>query len=248
MQKMRKNTDLNRVKSLAKTFLMLDIEPTAMSPVVVKHPFTDYGINALQDGGELTLVNLLEDEKALQIWQQRMSEQIDEANSAFNIHLMITKPYRMTFLRYAKAFLSRADFSEMLGDAWMRSEYPSYNPDISQSKQLAMFRAADPAALMNADEYARFCSFEDPVTVYRGVTPYNADNVKALSWRLNYDTASWFAHRFGEDVTVYEAKIAKEHILAYLNSRNEQEVIVDPMHLMEISEAQEMDGGLSLSP
>ena len=54
---------------------------------------------------------------------------------------------------------------------------------------------------------------------------------------------------YGEKVkSCLLAKIAKEHILAYLNSRNEQEVIVDPMHLMEISEAQEMDGGLSLSP
>ena len=110
-----------------------------------------------------------------------------------------------------------------------------------------MFRAADPAVLMDEDEYEAFCSLEDSVTVYRGVTSYNAENVKALSWTLNYDIAVWFAHRFGEDGTVYEAQVAKKYILALFNSNSEQEVIVDPQHLIEISEAQVMDDDLSLS-
>lgn len=246
---MRKNTDLKQVKALAQTFLMLDIEQTDMSPIVVHHPFADSGFTVSQDSdGRLTPVNLLEDETALQAWRQRMGEQIDDAKSAFHIHMMVTKPYRMTFLKYAKPFLSKQDFSKILGDAWMRSEYPGFDPDVSQQEQLAMFRDADPAVLMDEDEYERFCSLEEPVTVYRGVTSYNADHVKALSWTLNYDTAIWFAHRFGETGTVYEAQIAKTHILAYLNGRNEQEVVVDPQHLIEISEVQELDGGLSLSP
>lgn len=246
---MRRKTDISKVKALAKTFLMLDIEQSALSPLVVHHPFTDSGVIAsLSRDGILTPVNLLEDETALQAWRQRMGEQIDDAKSAFYIHMMVTKPYRMTFLKYAKPFLSKQDFSKILGDAWICSEYPSYDPDVSQQEQLALFRAADPAALMDEDEYERFCSLEDPVTVYRGVTSYNADHIKALSWTLNYDTAAWFAHRFDEAGTVYEAQIAKEHILAYLNGRNEQEVVVDPLHLIGISEVQELDGGLSLSP
>jgi len=246
---MQKDTELNQVKSLAKTFLMLDIEPDALSPFVVHHPFTDSSLTiSLDSAGQPVPVNLLEDEKALQSWRQRMEEEIEKADSAFHIHMMVTKPYRMTFLKYAKPFLSKKDFSEILSDAWMRSEYPSYDPDVSQQEQLAMFHAADPAALMNEDEYEHFCSLEDPVTVYRGVTPYNADNIKALSWTLNYDTAAWFAHRFGESGTVYEAQIAREHILAYLDGRSEQEVIVDPEYLMDISETQEMGDGLSLSP
>lgn len=245
---MRKNTDLNQVKALAKTFLMLDIEQTEASPLVVHHPFTDSGISVSQDrNGELKPVNLLEDEKALRTWRQRMGEQIDKAGSAFHIHMMVTKPYRMTFLKHAKPFLSKAEFSEILSDAWMCSESPGFDPNVSQREQLAMFRAADPAALMDADEYERLCSFEDPVTIYRGVTSYNADHVKALSWTLNYDTVVWFANRFDETGMIYEAQIAKDHILAYLNGRNEQEVIVDPRYLMEISEAHKLDSGLSLS-
>lgn len=79
------------------------------------------------------------------------------------------------------------------------------------------------------------------------MTSYNADNVKALSWSLDYEKAAWFAHRFGEEGKVYEAQIAKEHIFAYFNSRNEQEVIVDPKHLINTSDAEDMDDGFILS-
>ena len=49
------------------------------------------------------------------------------------------------------------------------------------------------------------------------------------------DTAEWFAHRFGEEGTVYEAQISKEHILAFFNGRNESEVVVDPKYLEPVS-------------
>ena len=94
---------------------------------------------------------------------------------------------------------------------------------------------------MDKDEYEAFQNLEDTVTVYRGVTSHNAKNVKALSWTLSYDTADWFAHRFGEDGTVYEAQIDREHIYAYFNRRNEHEVIVDPKYLMDITEAETME-------
>ena len=92
---------------------------------------------------------------------------------------------------------------------------------------------------MNEEECAAYRSLENPVTVYRGVTSYNAKNIKALSWTLDRDTAEWFAHRFGEEGAVYKAQIPKEHILAYFNGRNESEVVVNPQYLEQIMEAPE---------
>ena len=37
-------TDLKSLKALFHALLELDIQPTKMSPLVVKHPFTDSGI------------------------------------------------------------------------------------------------------------------------------------------------------------------------------------------------------------
>lgn len=245
---MKKETNLNQVKDLAKTFLMLDIAETKMSPLIVKHPFTDTGIVAFRkDDGGIVQANLLEDKEELQKWRRHMVEQVDCSESAFHIHLMVTKPYRLAFLKYAQPYLSQKNFSEILNDAWVCSENPNSDPNVSQKELIAMFRAAEPTELMAEDEYLKFRQLDDTVTVYRGVTEYNADKVKALSWSLEYEKAEWFAHRFGENGKVYEAQIAKEHILAYFNNRNEQEVIVDPKQLMEISDAEEMDDGFLLS-
>lgn len=106
------------MKDLAKTFLMLDIAETRMSPLIVRHPFTDTGIVAFrkEDGG-IGRANLLEDKRELQKWRRQMTEQIDRSESAFHIHLMVTKPYRLAFLKYAQPYLSQKDFSEILNDA-----------------------------------------------------------------------------------------------------------------------------------
>ena len=84
-------------------------------------------------------------------------------------------------------------------------------------------------------------------TVYRGVTTHNAKSVKALSWSLSQETAEWFAHRFGENGTVYEAQIDKKHIYAYFSGRNESEVIVDPSYLTNITEVQDLSSDFLLS-
>lgn len=48
-------TDLKSLKALSHALLERDIQPTKMSPLVVKHPFTDSGIVGLRkkDGGNI---------------------------------------------------------------------------------------------------------------------------------------------------------------------------------------------------
>lgn len=75
----------------------------------------------------------------------------------------------------------------------------------------------------------------------------NAKNVKALSWTLDRSIAEWFATRFDEDGTVYQAQIDKSHIYAYFDGRNESEVIVDPKYLMDITESESMDNSFDIS-
>lgn len=100
---------------------------------------------------------------------------------------------------------------------------------------------------MDEEELREFSELDDTVTVYRGVTSHNAKNTKALSWTLDRKTAEWFAHRFGEEGTVYEAQIDKEHICALFTGRNESEVIVDPRYLREIAVNQELEQGPTMT-
>ena len=107
--------------------------------------------------------------------------------------------------------------------------------NVSKRELVAMFKETDMAVLMNAAEYKTLTELEETVTVYRGVTPYNARNVKALSWTLDKAKARWFATRFGEHGTVYKAQINKRNILAYFTGRNESEIVLNPYKLEHIT-------------
>ncbi len=243
---MRNETDLNRVKWVAKQLVMIEPHLTEFSPVVVQHPFTSSGMVAIPSDEGIKHVDITKSPEELVSWQNYMKAQIDEAKSAYHIYMMTNKPYSMTFLKFAKPHLSQKDFSEILADAWIRSENPNLDKNFKQKELLQMFKDAAPHILMDKDEQKQLAELDDTVTVYRGVTTYNAKNIKALSWTLEQKTAEWFANRFGEDGTVYEAQIPKQHIYALLNGRGESEVIVDPKYLTDITEAPIMEEDITL--
>ena len=232
---MKKQTDLNGVKQVASALLFTDIEKTKYSPMVVQHPFTNTGIAAISADGSFQLLNLLEKPEDLNIWRQSVRQQIESAETSYQIYSLINSPYALAFLRFSEPYLSKEDFSSILADAWMMSEYANRDANVSKEQLVSMFKQADRTKLMNEVERTQLDALADPVTVYRGVTDYNAKNIRALSWTLDYDTAVWFAHRFGEDGMVYQAKIKKEHIFALLTGRNESEVVLDPKYLEDIA-------------
>ncbi len=246
---MRNKSDLAGVQSVAKMLLMTTVTKTDYSPMVVQHPFTNTGIIGIpsESGDPLEIVDITADRKDLSRWRAIMEKQIDNASDPFQIYMMVNNSYGLTFLKYAEPYLSQEDFSHILGSAWVMCEAPHNDPNLGVSKLIAMFEKADPALLMDEDEYATYRAMEDTMTVYRGVTPHNAKNIRALSWTTSRETAEWFAHRFGEEGTVYEAQIEKAHIFAYLSDRSEAEVILNPRYLIDITEAQDMASDFSLS-
>lgn len=236
---MRVQTDLNGVKTTAKMLLMTKINKIRFSPAIVQHPFTSSGFVLLPENGETRMADITKSSKDMQIWQNRMMNEIYAKQSASAIYFLLNEPYRLTFLKFAQEYLSQEDFSVMLADAWISTENPNMYPDLTRNELVAMFKAADSAELMSKDEQDMLNRLDEEVTVYRGVTPYNEKSIRALSWTLDYEKAKWFAQRFGESGTVYEAQIKKEHILAYFDGRGESEVIVEPKYLTGIAQAQE---------
>lgn len=241
---MKKCTDLNSLKEVAKCLLYTDVHRVKNYPFMVKHPFTDTAFTSIvKNPDKLTenkVINILESENNLNCWREYMSDRINSADSADEIYCRITKPYRLTFMKYAGQYLSEKDFAEMLCNAWISSESPN-------SELLRMFRSADKSLLMTAEERKRLDELDDPVTVYRGVTPYNAKSVKAMSWTLDYEKALWFAKRFDSEGTVYSAEIEKSHILALFDGRNESEIVVEPACLLNIEEYEEQNSGFLLT-
>ena len=244
---MKRRTDLEQVKAVAIALLLTEIHKTEFSPAVVQHPFTSSGIVPLRKDGQMQIADITQDENALKQWQDTMTQMINAASKPFDIYMMVNKPYALTFLKYSSPYLTAAELGKILVSAWMRSEKPNMDPNVSQSKLIALFKKADPRYLMDSEEQLQLAELSDPVTVYRGVTSVNRNRVHAMSWTLNPETAKWFAHRFGENGTVYEAKIQKAHILALFNGRNESEIVVDPSFLMNIEEVQEQSEALTMS-
>lgn len=244
---MRTVTDMFGVKSVAKMLLSIDIRKIKFSPSIVQHPFTNSGITMCQTENGPQWLNLCENPEDLAHWRGTLSQAIDKAENPWSIYMMLNTPYTLTFLKYAEPYLSTTDFSELLSASWIMTEYANSDAEVSKKQLIKMFRKADPAALMEEDELEQFASLDDTVTVYRGVTSYNAKNVRALSWTLDRETAEWFAHRFGEDGTVYEAQIDKEHIFALFNGRNESEIVLDPKYLEDIVPAQIQGIGMEQS-
>lgn len=63
------------------------------------------------------------------------------------------------------------------------------------------------------------------ITIYRGVAQ---GRVKiGLSWTDDLDQAKWFQHRFGEGNTLLQLNVQKKDIIAYFNTRNEKEILLD---------------------
>ena len=97
---MKEKTDLDGVKFVAKQLVMVDIHLTEYSPIVVQHPFTSSGIAATPSEDGLRLLDITKSEEDLRAWQGYMKGLIDNAKSAYEIYMMVNKPYGLTFLRY----------------------------------------------------------------------------------------------------------------------------------------------------
>lgn len=228
---------------MARTFLYLDIEETKFGAIMVQHPFTNMEMVCLLNGKEPEFVNLLEDENALSRWRDIMKNKIEECEYPHQLYILLNKPYRLAFLKYTAEYMSQDDLSEILADVRTSTESPNLDPNLNKRKLVSLFISSNPYMLMTEEKLEVFNSL-DEITIYRGVTSYNADNEKALSWTLDYDKAEWFAKRFAR--IVYEAQIEEAHILAYFNRKNESEIIVDPEYLLAIEETQTQIGEIAM--
>jgi hypothetical protein len=85
---------------------------------------------------------------------------------------------------------------------------------------------------MMPDERRYLAALPGSITVYRGYQ--GKHQAKGLSWTLDKERAEWFARRWGGLLDlgylsyVAERTVGKKDIFAYINSRQEQEIILRP--------------------
>lgn len=216
-------TDLNKIKDIAKMFLRLPIKPDEqLHPLLcVHHPIISSCTVSLR--GEI--INILESPEKLQEFNKYMDEEIDNSD-LYRIYVLIRAPYRLTFLKYCEEYLSSKDLAELFADAWVSTENPNQDVNCSIPYLIKMFKKCDKKHLMTEEDYKVYESLPETFPIYRGVAV--GRNPKGISWTQNLKTAKWFAHRFDrEDKKGYiQAGIAKKkNVLAYFNTRGEDEIV-----------------------
>lgn len=241
-----KETDLDKVKAMAKVFLEIEIGETEMTPAIVQHPFANSGFYPCRsDCGNLRVIDITTPQ-GFDEWKKIMRERIDGITSIDELFLYVNKPYSMTFLKYIQHYLSPQDYAKTLAECWGREEQPNMNPSITKTELTNMFKRADKEFLMSEREYKKWQDLPEKLTIYRGVTEYNSKNIRALSWTTNYDTAKWFAGRYDEKGKVYQAEIDKKHILACTDKRGESEIIVEPKYLKNIEMVEDLSLNMTI--
>lgn len=232
---MENTSNILAIKDTAKTFLYLDVEETPVSPIVVQHPIFETGITMIKHNGKNVMVNIMENEQDLQHAREFQKKRIDKAATVFDVYSVIRKSYKLTFLKYIQDYLSQDDMSMLLADAWVSSENPNQDANVSISMAVKLFKRCNKKVLMTEEDYNVYQSLPGDFEIYRGVAV--GRNPKGLSWTMNKDKAEWFANRFnrnGKFGYVQQAMADRECVLAYFNTRNEDEIVISTKSLHDI--------------
>lgn len=229
---MMEQTNLESVKSVAMSFLYLDVKVDKKIPFVVSHPYFTTTVATVCEDGKPVMLDITTEE-GLKKAREAVEKDVQKVDGCLQFLQIIRPPYLPAFFKYTAKFLSKEDFSRFLGSMWTLVEYPNSDPTISPAEFVKYFQQADKEFLMDRDEYKYYLDLPDELIVYRGVK--SKGKVQALSWTLSKKKAEWFANRFKADGTVYQAKIRKQYVLAYFNCRSEQEIVLNYRKLSNIT-------------
>lgn len=225
-----KSSDLESVKSVADAFLYTELLVDKRERLLVHHPFFSCSV-VIHNGAP---VNIFDDAIRKDVCD-KLKEKIHAARSAGDIAKMIQPKYQLEFFSYIHKYLGKEDYAVLLRDAWTDAEFPNRDPSVTLAGKIGFFRKADKSLIMDPQEQMVYEALPEKVTVYRGIN--SKGSVKGISWTLSKKKAYWFASRWPENKgMVYQAMVSKEHIYAYFNGRNEQEVILDSRKLLNIEQ------------
>ncbi len=230
------NTEnLRKVKDAAIALLESPVKVTekplgnGATTELVQHPFFTSRFLWNPEDTEHPFLDILGSDDDMQEAVRRYKGFIEEEDSIDSILLLMAKSYRLPFLKHIQKTLSPDEMGRMLADIWVGSENPN-NCEIPLSTLIKWFKKASRESLMDAEELAYYDSLPDEFMVYRGIG--SKSNKKGISYSLSLEKAEWFAKRFQQKKGYVLAGTAKKKdVLAYFNSRKEQEVLVEPKNI-----------------
>ena len=221
---MLERTDIIGIRNTVKSFIYLDPEPIEECPFLVSHPIFDSNVMTFRDDDKV--YELLNPED-LSYVQNEFKKRVNNYD-LLGCYMLVRTPYKLTFIKYAMDYMSLEDFSHLLADAWVAEENPNQDVNCSIPFIIKLFRKSDKSILMTQEDYEVYKNLPESIRVYRGVAV--GRNPKGLSWTNNLEKARWFSNRFNnknEVGYIQTVIVNKKDILAYFNTRNEDELVCD---------------------
>lgn len=215
---MRKTTDINGLKDVARMMLYLPITETEFD-FIVNHPVfqSPYWFDNEK------IINIKDSEEAFKKACTAYEQKIDKTEEPLMLMYIFRSSYYLTFLKFSRRFWSADDFAKALSEAWVEEENPNGDVNVPVSLSAKWFRELDKKSLMNPDEYEIYSSLPKVFDVYRGVS--QGRNPKGMSWTCDLGKAEWFANRFGNGYVI-RGVARKEDVLAYFSRRSESEILI----------------------
>lgn len=215
---------LKEIKELAIEWLKSPIEIYDMNILgTVQHPFFDF-IYTCDENGVFDIQ--AEPERFAQVIKAR-EKFINRQRTLYGILCLMRKSYRIYFLKelYELEIADEKICGNALGEIWSMLENNNSTDEDTKNIMLKWLLNADKDVIMDKSDLHVYDNLSERITVYRGIQPN--ENIKGFSWSLSQEIAEWFAQRYGHDGNVYSLIVDKKHVIAYINNRNEKEIIVD---------------------
>lgn len=216
-------TNLSEIRTMGK--VLYDAVPIKDAGYgIVQHPYISSMFDMSING---KLIDLNQEESLKEV-RSKYFKMIDESDLLRN-YMFIRTPWKLTWFKYVKEYLSEEDYAHFLEDAWISEENPNMDLNVSRKESIGYFKKANKKFLMNEEDYNYYKGLPEELIVWRGVSPGRVS--MGLSWTDDREKAEWFKERFegmrGEEGLLLEAKINKKDVLAYFNTRGEKELVVD---------------------
>jgi len=137
------------------------------------------------------------------------------------IDVLVEKPHRLdALLQHGHKIRSNKLFWEAVASVWTSMEY--FHDQLEAWDEVFATVRTGRLSMMDEDEQAKLAAMDDEIEVFRG-----GDDT-GYSWTVNKTIAQWFAARFGAGHDIHTRTIPKSEVIAYLDQRNEEEIIWRP--------------------
>lgn len=130
------------------------------------------------------------------------------------------------FIKFQKSFTDE-EYWDNLGYVYVMQDFEQI--DYNKLKKLFCSKRKNREFLMSEEEREFLRNLPEEIEIFRGGGTNEVDEGFGISWSLNKGIAEKFAKnksiQTGNEMTIHKLRIKKTQVVAFLNSRKEEEII-----------------------